>query len=60
MRWWIRCWKNASLNDLDRFHLMMDAIDRLPQTGDKGLLAMDESNPTCNKRLTEVGNCLCQ
>ena len=25
------------LNDLDRFHLAIDAIDRLPQTGDKGL-----------------------
>jgi xylulose-5-phosphate/fructose-6-phosphate phosphoketolase len=25
------------LNDLDRFHLTMDAIDRLPQTGDRGL-----------------------
>jgi xylulose-5-phosphate/fructose-6-phosphate phosphoketolase len=24
------------LNDLDRFHLVMDAIDRLPETGDKG------------------------
>ena len=24
------------LNDLDRFHLAIDAIDRLPQTGDKG------------------------
>jgi len=25
------------LNDLDRFHLAMDAIDRLPQTGDPGI-----------------------
>ncbi|MEO7854040.1 MAG: phosphoketolase, partial [Rubrivivax sp.] len=25
------------LNDLDRFHLVMDVIDRLPQTSDKGL-----------------------
>jgi xylulose-5-phosphate/fructose-6-phosphate phosphoketolase len=24
------------LNDLDRFHLVMDAIDRLPQAGDAG------------------------
>ncbi len=26
------------LNDLDRFHLAMDTIDRLPQTGDKGIV----------------------
>ena len=25
------------LNDLDRFHLVMDAIDRLPQTGEQGV-----------------------
>jgi len=25
------------LNEMDRFHLVMDSIDRLPQTGDPGI-----------------------
>jgi xylulose-5-phosphate/fructose-6-phosphate phosphoketolase len=30
------------LNDLDRFHLVMDTIDRLPQTGEKGVHLKEE------------------
>jgi len=30
------------LNDLDRFHLVMDTIDRLPQAGDKGVLLKEQ------------------
>ena len=30
------------LNDLDRFHLVMDVIDRVPQTGDAGQLLRQE------------------
>jgi xylulose-5-phosphate/fructose-6-phosphate phosphoketolase len=33
------------LNDLDRFHLVMDTIERLPQTGEKG--------QTLKRQLTE-------
>jgi xylulose-5-phosphate/fructose-6-phosphate phosphoketolase len=36
------------LNDLDRFHLVMDAIDRLPQTGAQGNLL---KNQLQNKRV---------
>ena len=32
------------LNDLDRFHLVMDTIDRLPQTGDKGIHLKQQLN----------------
>jgi xylulose-5-phosphate/fructose-6-phosphate phosphoketolase len=31
------CMWATSLNDLDRFHLVMDAIDRVPRTGEKGI-----------------------
>lgn len=30
------------LNDLDRFHLVMDALERLPQMGDKGRLLKEQ------------------
>jgi xylulose-5-phosphate/fructose-6-phosphate phosphoketolase len=37
------------LNDLDRFHLTMDAIDRLPQTGVAGF----ELKDTLERKLSE-------
>jgi xylulose-5-phosphate/fructose-6-phosphate phosphoketolase len=27
----------AVLNDLDRFHLVMDTVDRVPRTGERGI-----------------------
>ncbi len=30
------------LNDLDRFHLVMDTLDRLPQTGERGLALKEQ------------------
>ena len=40
------------LNDLDRFHLVMDAIDRLPQTGDQGRrLKLHLAERLCEHRL---------
>ena len=34
----------TALNELDRFHLVMDAIDRLPQTGERGLYLKRQLN----------------
>jgi len=34
------------LNDLDRYHLVMDVIDRLPQTGAKGVYVKQEMQDT--------------
>ena len=31
------------MNDMDRFHLVMDTIDRLPQTGTKGPISSSSS-----------------
>ena len=59
------------MNDMDRFHLVMDAIDRLPQTGTKGAylkqeLATSSSSTsatstntarTCPKSTTGNGPC---
>ena len=52
------------LNDLDRFHLVMDTIDRLPQLGDRGaylkqalrdkLVAHREYINTCGEDMPEV------
>jgi xylulose-5-phosphate/fructose-6-phosphate phosphoketolase len=32
------------LNNLDRFHLVIDTIDRLPHTGDKGIYLKQQLN----------------
>ena len=34
--------------------ILKDTIEQLFANG-KGLLAMDESNPTCNKRFAKIG-----
>jgi xylulose-5-phosphate/fructose-6-phosphate phosphoketolase len=33
----ILCFDVTVLNDLDRFHLVMDTIDRVPRSGEKGI-----------------------
>ncbi|HXA50918.1 MAG TPA: phosphoketolase family protein, partial [Candidatus Acidoferrum sp.] len=43
------------LNDLDRFHLAMDTVDRLPQTGDKGLALKEQ----LRKKLEEHRKYIC-
>ncbi len=35
----------TAMNDLDRFHLVMDSIDRLPQTGDEGIYLKQQPKP---------------
>ena len=35
--------------------LLIDTATRRLLAGDKGLLAMDESNATCNKRFARLG-----
>lgn len=37
------------LNDLDRFHLAMDVIDRLPQIGDKGIAIKQQLQDKLNE-----------
>ncbi len=34
------------MNEMDRFHLVMDTIDRLPQTGDRGVYLKNSSSRT--------------
>ena len=38
------------LNDLDRFHLLMDTIDRLPQSGDRVYLKQQLSDKLIEHR----------
>ena len=44
------------LNELDRFHLVMDAIDRLPQTGDRGVYLKQQ----LRDKLTEHRQYICK
>ena len=44
------------LNELDRFHLVMDAIDRLPQTGDRGVYLKQQ----LRDKLTEHRQYICR
>ena len=44
------------LNVLDRWHLMMDTIDRLPQAGDKGI----HLKQRLKKKLIGHRECICK
>jgi len=44
------------LNEMDRFHLVMDAIDRLPQTGDPGIYLKQD----LQDKLTEHRQYICK
>ena len=46
----------AVLNEMDRFHLVMDAIDRLPQTGDPGTYLKQD----LQDKLTEHRQYICK
>ena len=37
------------LNNLDRFHLVMDTIDRVPRTGDRGIYLKQQLRDKLNE-----------
>jgi xylulose-5-phosphate/fructose-6-phosphate phosphoketolase len=45
------------LNDLDRFHLVMDTIDRLPKTGDKGIYLQQQLTDKLIAHKQYIGQC---
>jgi len=43
------------LNDLDRFHLVMDTIDRLPQTGENGIILKRQLQAKLSEHSQAIG-----
>jgi CheY-like chemotaxis protein len=41
------------LNEMEHFHLVMDAVDRLPQTGDKGIYLKQQLEDKMNQRSSQ-------